>query len=134
MPMRATREPNILHTRATPRLVVIPESDGKPSFFVYKSRPPDGRQYAQMGGDDYGRNYIVKKWHAPSTEIVKKLAKDKERLDDHEMSLKELKEGQQVVCAGVMALLDHELHNGNTDQMQKARDDTMEYLQGKLTR
>lgn len=77
---------------------------------------------------------IVKKWHAPSTEIAKKLAKDKERLDDHEASIKELKEGQQVICAGVMALLDHELHNGNTDQMQHARDEIMEYLQGQLTR
>ena len=33
-----------------------------------------------------------------------------------------------------MALLDHELHNGNGEQMQKARDDIMHYLQGNICR
>ena len=77
---------------------------------------------------------IVKKWRTPSTDTEKKLANDKVRLDKHEAAIKELKEGQQVLCAGVMAQLDHELHNGNAEQMQKARDDIMEYLQGQLTK
>ena len=77
---------------------------------------------------------VIKKWRTPSTDTARKLANDKMRLDDHEAAIKELKEGQQVICAGVMAQLDHELHNGNAEQMQKARDDIMQYLQGQITR
>ena len=62
---------------------------------------------------------------------MKKLATDKERLDHHEKSIKDLQDSQQVLCAGVLALLDHELHNGNGDEMQKARDDIMDYLQNR---
>ena len=77
---------------------------------------------------------IIKKWKAPTTDTAKKLALDKQRLDDHDEEIKGLKEGQQVLCSGLLALLDHELHNGNTDQMQKARDDIMTYLQGKIAK
>ena len=56
------------------------------------------------------------------------LANDKRRLDAHDIILADmqaqqtilkgkqtsLEKGQRVVCAGVMALLDHTLHNGNT--------------------
>lgn len=75
---------------------------------------------------------IVKKWHKPSADTAEKLANDKKRLDDHEESIKDLQESNKVLCAGIMALLDHELHNGNTDQMQKARDGIMSYLQGRI--
>ena len=77
---------------------------------------------------------IIKKWKAPTTDTAKKLALDKQRLDDHDEEIKGLKEGQQVLCSGLLALLEHELHNGNTDQMQKARDDIMTYLQGKIAK
>jgi len=77
---------------------------------------------------------IFKKWKAPTTDTAKKLATDKQRLDDHEQSIKDLQESQQVLCAGILALLDHELHNGNTGQMQEARDSIMHYLSGKIAR
>ena len=75
---------------------------------------------------------VIKKWRTPSTDTARKLANDKIRLDDHEKAIRELRESNQVLCAGLMALLDHELHNGNTDQMQKARDNIMQYLQGQI--
>lgn len=77
---------------------------------------------------------IMKKWKAPSTDTYKKLANDKIRLDDHSESIAELQESTRVLCNGVIALLDHELHNGNTDQMQDARDDLMDYLSGRITK
>ena len=72
---------------------------------------------------------IVKKWRAPGTDIMKKLAEDKERMDHHDIAIKDSQECQKVLCAGLLALLDHELHNGNADEMQKARDNIMGYLQ-----
>ena len=74
---------------------------------------------------------IIKKWRSPGTDINKKLAVDKERLDHHENAIKDLQDGNKALCAGILALLDHELHNGNSDEMQKARDGIMEYLQGR---
>lgn len=75
---------------------------------------------------------IIQKWKAPTTNTMRELALDKQRLDEHDQEIRSLKEGQQVLCSGLLALLDHELHNGNTDQMQKARDEMMSYLQGRI--
>ena len=76
---------------------------------------------------------IFKKWRAPSSDTAKKLQNDKNRLDDHSQAIKELQKSTGVLCNGVLALLDHELHNGNAEQMQKARDDLMQYLSGKIS-
>lgn len=84
---------------------------------------------------------IIKKWRAPSTDTVIKLANDKKRLDEQQEELGRqqreidtLKESARVQSAALMALLDHELHNGNADQMQRARDDIMRYLQDLLAK
>lgn len=74
---------------------------------------------------------IIKKWRTPTTDIAQKLAMDKTRLDEHERAIKDMQEGQQVMCSALLALLDHQLHNGNADQMQSARDDILHYLQGR---
>ncbi len=72
---------------------------------------------------------IFKKWKAPSTDTAKKLDNDKKRLDEHEAAIHALQETNRVQLAALQALLDHELHNGNADQMQRARDDINVYLQ-----
>ena len=71
---------------------------------------------------------IIKKWRAPTTDTEKKLANDKKRLDEHDEAIKDLRESNQVICSALLAILDHGLHNGNGDQMQKARDEMMAYL------
>lgn len=50
----------------------------------------------------------------------KLFATDKARLDAHEKELGELREGQKVLCTGVQALLNHQLHDGNAEEMQEA--------------
>jgi hypothetical protein len=47
-------------------------------------------------------------------------AADKQRLDAHDKDIDDLREGMKKNCAGVMALLNHQLHDGNTDEMSKA--------------
>ena len=54
------------------------------------------------------------------SEISKKLDTDKRRLDNHDERLDDLKKGLMATCTGVQALLEHELHNGNTAEMQEA--------------
>lgn len=45
--------------------------------------------------------------------------------NDH---IADLKEGQRVLCVAVMALLNHDLHNGNADEMQDASASLNRYL------
>lgn len=54
------------------------------------------------------------------TDHDRKLDTDKRRLDEHERRLDDIQRGVMAVCSGVQALLDHELHDGNSDEMEKA--------------
>jgi hypothetical protein len=74
---------------------------------------------------------IIKKWRAPATDTAQKLANDKGRLDDHEAAIKDLQESGRLQGAALVALLDHELHNGNTKQMEDARDDLLKHYMAK---
>ena len=71
---------------------------------------------------------VIKKWKAPEKTISEKLSADKRELDQHEKEIRALKDGQRALCTGVMALLDHQLHNGNTGQMEDAKKDIDKYL------
>ena len=73
---------------------------------------------------------VVKKWRSPEKDMYEKLRSDKLKLDEHDKELTALKEGQSVLCSGIVALLDHQLHNGNTKQMEEARNDINRYLSG----
>ena len=53
--------------------------------------------------------------------VETRLKADKERLDS-------LDDGQKAICRGVLALLNHELHNGNNDEMERAQKGITEYL------
>jgi uncharacterized protein HemX len=67
--------------------------------------------------------------------IEAKLQRDKNRLESHEIAISNILETQkdtmkyqEVSCQALIAVLDHELHNGNEDQMQTARDAMNNYL------
>lgn len=81
----------------------------------------------------------VRSWRAPQEKrdaeqgaaIAKnkeKLRNDMERLDEHDRAIDGLFAGQKHLCAGVRALLDHELHNGNADQMRAASEAINDWL------
>lgn len=46
--------------------------------------------------------------------VEERLKNDKERIDNHDT-------GQRALLRGVLALLNHELHNGNNDEMERAK-------------
>lgn len=68
-------------------------------------------------------------------ETDRKLGNDKETLDMHSRAINtiqesnaSIREGFSVLCTGLMATLNHELHNGNGDEMQEAVKDINKYL------
>lgn len=65
-------------------------------------------------------------------EIVKNhdrmFSNDKRRLDEMESRQNDMKSGQMAICRGVQALLEHELHNGNADEMQNASHEIAQWL------
>lgn len=75
---------------------------------------------------------VVKGWFRPAGDVLdnhaRMLSNDKERLDRHEHEIGDLRGGQRVLMQGVQALLEHELHNGNGEQMQSAANDLQKYL------
>jgi hypothetical protein len=75
---------------------------------------------------------VIKKWKAPEKDVAEKLRADKLALERHDADIKALKEGQKAMCKGVVALLDHELHNGNSKQMEDARSEISKYLTDRI--
>ena len=78
---------------------------------------------------------VIRSWRKPSGDLRAEVARhmdffaaDKRRLDAHESELLALAEGQKVSCIALIALLEHELHNGNTEEMQDASKRLNEYL------
>lgn len=62
------------------------------------------------------------------TACDRKFANDKRLLEDHDKRIDTLEEGSRVQCAALHALLEHELHNGNSAEMKKASDDLFNHL------
>lgn len=50
------------------------------------------------------------------------------RIAESQDHIADLREGQRVICIAVMALLNHDLHNGNSDEMTDALTGINSYL------
>ena len=63
----------------------------------------------------------IRKPHDNAMEQINvRLARDNAMLDEHGRAIDDLKNGQKCLCEGIQALLNHALHNGNSDEMQTA--------------
>lgn len=56
------------------------------------------------------------------------LAKDKARIEALERKTDDLTIGQRATVKGIQALLEHALHDGNTDQLQSASEQLTNWL------
>ncbi len=104
-------------------------------------RKEQKNQLSDKGLTDEIADKVLEKLEPRFQDIEKKLDTDKNRLDNHEANIKMLSssisavtEGMAVTCDALTAILDHELHNGNDDHMQKARDDLQKYTNGLIKR
>ena len=102
-----------------------------------KDRKMSTKQHEGKDMTDVIADKVLEKLEPRFKDIENKLDKDKNRLDNHESAIKTLnssidsiKDGMQVTADALSAILDHELHNGSTDQMQRARDELQKYTNG----
>lgn len=70
----------------------------------------------------------IRAWHRPQVDVAAQVSALDARLRAHEEEIERLKDGQHYMCSGVLALLEHELHNGNAEQMQAASRDINNWL------
>ena len=73
---------------------------------------------------------VIRRWRAPGKAARGRTDENTRRLEAHEKAIRTLQEGQQALCAGVVALLEHEMHDGSPRKMSKARDQIDAYLNG----
>ena len=78
---------------------------------------------------------VLEKLEPRFAEIDKKLTNDKAMIDGHSRQIEALTsrsdgydEGIKALSRGVLALLNHALHNGNTDELEKAQQGINDYL------
>ena len=78
---------------------------------------------------------VLEKLEPRLADIDRKLANDKALIDNHtrqiaavEARQDAMERGQKAQCRGVLALLNHELHNGNSDEMERAQAGMNDYL------
>ena len=63
--------------------------------------------------------------------IDEKLSSDKRRLEALERQQDDADAGFRALCRATLAMLNHELHNGNDDEMEAAQKVLTDYLIGK---
>ena len=78
---------------------------------------------------------VLQKLEPRFAEIDRKLANDKALIDAHTRQIEGLssradgsEEGIKALSRGVLALLNHALHNGNTEELERAQQGINDYL------
>lgn len=78
---------------------------------------------------------VLEKLEPRFSEIDRKLSNDKAIIDSHTRQIEALssrtdgsEDGIKALSRGVLALLNHALHNGNNDELEKAQQGINEYL------
>lgn len=78
---------------------------------------------------------VIAKMEPRFADIERKFSNDKQSIETHTRQIGEinkrvdsLETGQKAQCRGILALLNHELHNGNSDEMEEAKKGMDNYL------
>ena len=78
---------------------------------------------------------VIAKMEPRFADIERKFSNDKASIETHSRQIGEinkrvdsLETGQKAQCRGILALLNHELHNGNSDEMEEAKKGMDNYL------
>ena len=78
---------------------------------------------------------VLNKLEPRFSEIDKKLANDKVRLDEHALiigrhngQLQTIEEGNKVLCRGILALLSHEINGNSDDKLKASQTEITNYL------
>lgn len=74
----------------------------------------------------------VKSWRKPSENTARQVKANTDAITEMQTEMDSLHDGQRVLCRGVVALLEHALHNGNSEEMERASSNISEWLQEKI--
>ena len=73
-----------------------------------------------------------REWRRPAEEndsdVRRRLNTCERKLEQDFEQLQDVRNGQRELCFGVQALLNHELHNGNADEMAHASENINKWL------
>ena len=82
---------------------------------------------------------VIEKMEPRFVDIDRKFANDKQLLEMHTRQIAEqgkrvdgLETGQKALCRGMLAQLNHSLHNGNSDEIEKSKRGIEDYLIDKI--
>lgn len=95
---------------------------------VQNARTEKKRQQEPFQRIDSSMNDIRAKCESHVREIDSRVETLERRMTEHENDLKDIHQGQSAMLRGVQALLDHELHNGNEEEMKAASDTISKWL------
>lgn len=68
------------------------------------------------------------------SEVNRKLDRDNRRINDLEHGQIDIGNGFKALCTASIALLNHSINDGNTEEMERAKDSLMNYLQDRWSR
>lgn len=75
---------------------------------------------------------ITKELNGPKKDIVKSVDELKEVVHTHTTEIADIRHTNRIQCQAVRALLNHAIHNGNTEEMERAAGVLDDYLTEKI--
>ena len=75
---------------------------------------------------------VIKSWRKPGADESHQVQENAEKIAALEKANDDNRAGIKALCAGVRALLEHELHNGNHDELKTASDAINNWVNGHI--
>lgn len=75
---------------------------------------------------------VIKGWRKPGADESHQVRENAEKIAALEKANDDNRAGIKALCAGVRALLEHELHNGNSDELKTASDAINNWVNGHI--
>ena len=76
----------------------------------------------------WGAYKVIKEIKKPSENLRETVKKHEELLIKDDAEIKEIKEGNKVICKSIMTMINHELSGNDVTNMRKVRDELQNYL------
>ena len=76
----------------------------------------------------WGAYKVIKEVKKPSEDLKETVKKHEELLIKDDAEIKEIEEGNKVICKSIMTMINHELSGNDVTNMRKVRDELQNYL------
>lgn len=76
----------------------------------------------------WGACKVLKEIKKPNDDLKSTIKKHEGLLDENEKKIKEIDDGQKIICRSILVMINHELTGNDVDNMKKMRDELRDYL------